>query len=88
MGLGTLKKRAFEKNVRKGENAGNYHFLPFPHWFFTFAKQISNFQPHLFYRLQMLSISTSLRLSFGKKLTLYHTITTFNSSVEELFRKH
>ena len=31
--LMTLKKKAFENIVGKGENAGNQHFLPFPTFF-------------------------------------------------------
>ena len=32
--LTSLKKRAFENIVRKGENAGNQHFLLYPHVFY------------------------------------------------------
>ena len=39
----TLKKKAFENIVRKGENAGNQHFLLFPQCFLSFSKLISNF---------------------------------------------
>ena len=40
--LMTLGKKTFENIVGKGENAGNQHFLLFPHCFLFFPKQISN----------------------------------------------
>ena len=58
--LTTLYKKPFENIVGKGENAGNQHFLLFPKCFLLFPKQISVFQSHLFCRLKMLSIWTSL----------------------------
>ena len=57
----TLRKKAFENILVKGENAGNQHFLFFPQCFLTFLKQILIFGSHLFCLLQMLSISTSLK---------------------------
>ena len=36
--LTTLKKKPFENNVGKGENAGNQHFLVFPKCFLIFSK--------------------------------------------------
>ena len=51
----TLKQRAFENIVGKGENAGNQHFLLFTQCLLPFPKQILIFQSHLFYYLQMLS---------------------------------
>ena len=36
----TLKYRAFENIVGKGENAGNQHFLLFPQCFLPFPKKI------------------------------------------------
>ena len=59
--LTTLYKKSFENTVGKGENAGNQHFLLFPQCFQPFPKQISIFQSHLFCRLQMISIWTSLK---------------------------
>ena len=41
--LTTLKKRAFEKYVGKGENAGNQHFLLFPHCFLLYHREKSSF---------------------------------------------
>ena len=46
----------------KGENVCNQHFLLCPQCFLPVPKQISNFQSHLFCRLQMLSIWTSLKI--------------------------
>ena len=68
--LTTLKKKPSEKHCGKKEkNAGNQHFLIFPQCFLPFSKQISIFYAHLFCRLQMLTIGTSLKKSsFGKKL--------------------
>ena len=36
----TLKEKAFENIVGKGENAGSQHFLLFPQCFLPFPKQI------------------------------------------------
>ena len=43
-----LENEAFENIVRKGENAGNQHFLLFPQCFLNFSKQISIFQSQFF----------------------------------------
>ena len=56
--LVTLKKLPSENMVKKGENAGNQHFLFSPQCFPPFSKQISSFKSHLFCCLLMLSIST------------------------------
>ena len=56
-----LRKKPFENTVGKGENAGNQHFLLFPHCFLLFPEQISIFQSPLFCRLEMLSIWTGLK---------------------------
>ena len=57
--LTTLIMEPFENTEGKGENAGSQHFLLFPQCFLSNPNQISIFESHLFYRLQML-------LSFGK----------------------
>ena len=60
--LTTSKQRAFENIVGNGENAGYQHFLVFPQCFLPFQeKKKSIFQSHLFCRLQMFSIWTSLK---------------------------
>ena len=56
----TSGKRKLLKTLwKKRENAGNQHF--FLQYFLSFLKQISNFESHLFCRLQMLRIWTSLK---------------------------
>ena len=40
----TVKKKALENTVGKGENAGNQHFLLFP-YFNTYLRQNSSFNP-------------------------------------------
>ena len=52
-----LEKRAFENIVGKGENAGNQHFLLFPHCFLPI--------------LSILNLAK--KLSFIRELTLSHT---------------
>ena len=42
--LTTLKKKPFENIARKGENAGNQHFLLFPQCFLPCQRQIKEFQ--------------------------------------------
>ena len=59
--LMTLRRKTFENIVGKGENAGHQHFLLFPQCLLPFPNQISTFLLHLFCRLQMLSIWTSLK---------------------------
>ena len=54
--LTTLKKKPFENDVGKGENAGNQHFLLFPQCFLPYQRQKSSFELLLLCRLQMLSI--------------------------------
>ena len=59
--------------VGKGENAGS-KFLLFPQYFLSFAKQFSDFQPHLFCCLQVPSIWTSLKICLSvqsQKLTIF-----------------
>ena len=61
--LMTLKKKSFENILGKGENAGNQHFLLFMQCFLPIPKRIFRFfKIHLFCRLQMLSIWTSLKI--------------------------
>ena len=65
-----LGKNRFENIVGKGENAGNKHFLLFPQCFLPIPKRICLLKIHIFCRLQMFSIWTSLNIfSFGKALT-------------------
>ena len=52
----TLRKKAFESIVGKGENAGNQHFLLFPQCFLPASKRIFIFGLYLFCCLRMLSI--------------------------------
>ena len=60
--LTTLEKKPFESIVGKGENAGNQRLILFPQYFLVFLRQIPTFESHLFIRLQMLSIWTSLKI--------------------------
>ena len=57
-----LKKMTFENIVKKGENAGNQHFLLFPQCFLFFQKIIFFFESHLICRLLMLSIFRKARI--------------------------
>ena len=84
--LTTLKQRAFENILGKGENAGNHNFLLFPQCFLPFPNQFSILHSHLFYRLQMLSIWTSVR--FCQELTHSHTMTFFDAPWKQGFWKH
>ena len=82
----TFKKKPFENIVGKGENTGNQRFRLFPQCFLSFPQKISVFLSH-----QILSSANAFRLeqpknmSFGKGLTLYNTILTFNDPKEEGF---
>ena len=51
--LTTLRKKPFENIEGKGENAGDQHFLLFPHRYLLCPKQISIFEPHLLFSLQL-----------------------------------
>ena len=61
----TLRKKALENTVGKGENAGNQHFLLFPQCFLTNQREKSSFEEHVCF----LQIWTRL------ELTLYQTTT-------------
>ena len=52
----TLKKKALENTVGKGENAGNQHFLLFSQGFLLYHREESSSKQSLICRLQMLSI--------------------------------
>ena len=65
--LTALYRKPLENIVGKGENAGNQHFLLFPQCFLPFPKQIPISQSHLYCRLQMLSIWTSLKFHHLEK---------------------
>ena len=58
----TLKKEFLKTIVRKGENAGNQHFLHFPQCFLPFPNQIS-ISSHIYFKLDKTKI-----LSFSKEL--------------------
>ena len=76
--LMTLKKKAFENIVRKGENAGNQHFILFPQCFLPFPNQISIFESHNFCCLQMPSTWTDKKmLLFGKELNMNSKLLDF-----------
>ena len=57
----TIGKKPFENIVGKRENAGDQHFLLFPQCFLLISGQTLIFESHLFCRLQMFSIWTSLK---------------------------
>ena len=84
----TVRRKGFENIVGKGENAGNQHFLLFPQCFLPFLTQSSTFESHLICRLQMLSIWTGLKLSFGKGLTLYQTGNIKEFEIESSCRQY
>ena len=86
--LTNLRKKPFENIVRKGENAGNQHFLLFPQCFLLFLTQITIFQSHLFCRLQVLSIRTSVKICCLVELTHSHAITPFDAPGKQAFWKH
>ena len=44
-------KKPFKNNVKKGENAGNQHFLLYPHCFLLSLEQILPFVLIVIYRL-------------------------------------
>ena len=62
--LMTLKRKALENIVGKGENAGNQHFLLFQQCFLTCHKQILLFAQLLKCCLQVLSIWTSVTFCY------------------------
>ena len=67
-------EKTLENIVGKGENAGNQHFLPFPHSFSYYHRPILSFE---IYKICLLQIAFNLDQSkivwFGKKLSLYQT---------------
>ena len=57
----TPEKKAFENIARKGENAGNQHFLLFPQCFLPNQQYKSSFELPLKCHLQILLIWTGLK---------------------------
>ena len=77
-------EEAFENTVGKGENAGNQHFLLFPQYFLLYyrKKSLATF------KLSSANTSNfghSKILSFGKELTFYQIILSFDDPGEEGF---
>ena len=68
----TLKKKALENTVGKGENAGNQHFLLFPQCFLLLSKReiIILAMFHLS-SANAFTLVTSTILSFGRVKALY-----------------
>ena len=65
-------KKTFENIVRKGENAGNQHFLLFPQCFLPFPKQGLLFYSNFFMSsANAFNLDQSKVLSFGKELTSF-----------------
>ena len=60
--LTTLKMKPFKNIVRKGQNAGNQHFLHFPQYFLSIPKRTSVVKLNLFCCLQMLWVWNSLKI--------------------------
>ena len=54
-------KEEFSQHYGKGENADNQHFLLFPQCFLFCQRKIAPFEPPFNFRLQMVSIWTSLK---------------------------
>ena len=72
--LTTLRKKPFENIVGKRENACNQRVLFLPKCFSIFPERTSNFQLHLFCRLQTHSIfGRSKILLFGKRRNISNT---------------
>ena len=65
-----LKKKPFENIVGKGENAGNQHFLLFPHYFPPFPKRISI--TLILSSANASNLEQFKRLSSGKVLNAFH----------------
>ena len=64
----TLRMKALETIVGKGENAGNHHFLLFPRCFLTFPKQISSFELHFdLSSANAFNLDKFKNFSFGKE---------------------
>ena len=84
--LTTMREKAFENIVGKGENAGYLHVLLVLQCFLSFRRQIPRFQQQIIRRLQNLSFSTRQTfLSFGGELTLSQTSPGFYVSVVQVF---
>ena len=83
------KKAAFWKHCRKRRKCWSPVFSPFPTMFSTHPKLISIFLLiFILLSANALNLDQSKILSFGKELTLYHTIQTFNNSENKGFWKH
>ena len=72
--------------MRKGEIARNEQISPFPTMFSTLLENVLPLSSNLeLSSVNPLSLEESKNLSFGKGLTFYHTILSFNDSENENF---
>ena len=68
--LTTPRKKRIENIVRKGENAGNQHFLLFPQCFLPFLKQLAVFSDtFILWTANAFNLDQSKNLLFGKGLS-------------------
>ena len=68
----TLKKKAYENMVGKGENTGNQHFLLFPQCFLLFPKPISSFELHFdLSSINAFNLDKAKDLSPSKELPIF-----------------
>ena len=72
----------FEKIVRKGENIGNQHFLPFP----PFRTNFSFSASFILSSTNALILDQSKILSFGKELTIQQTTAVFINLLKRDFK--
>ena len=77
--LKTQYKKPFENMVRKGENAGNQHFLLFPQCFLPFPEQISIFSVAF-----ILSSATAFNFEWSK---IFSFVKELNDPFENIVEK-
>ena len=83
--LTTFRKNPFENIVgKKGENAGNQHFLLFPQCFLTFKSKFQFFSYIYFVVCKCFEFGPVI----CKDLTLYSIDTHFKASTTDSFWKH
>ena len=78
--LTSLKGKAYENIMGKGENADNQHFLLFLQCFQPSSRLSSTFDKYLFCCVQMLSILIGLKFCLCVKIDIYHTVASSNST--------
>ena len=81
----TLRNRTLKNNEGKEENAGNQHFLLFPHCFLLYQRQMSGYGPCLICLLQKILFCHGTRLKFCVAVRSWVKNKNYNTSFTSIY---